>query len=91
MHAGIPPSPRSRPPGPGTPQPGIPPDQAPPRADTPLGLGTPPRQMATVADGAHPTGMHSCWHFCLTSNENKLEIFPNQIDLNTHLNTSRAY
>ena len=27
-----------------------------PRADTPL-----PQQTATVADGAHPTGMHSCY------------------------------
>ena len=45
-----------QPPGPGTPQ-----DQAPP-----LGPGTPhpgpgtPQQTATVADGTHPTGMHSC-------------------------------
>ena len=30
------------------------PRQTPPRADTP------PQQMATAADGTHPTGMHSC-------------------------------
>ena len=23
-----------------------------------------PQQMATVADGTHPTGMHSCFHCC---------------------------
>ena len=28
--------------------------------DTPPGPGTPPRLTATVADGTHPTGMHSC-------------------------------
>ena len=22
---------------------------------------TPPGEMATAADGTHPTGMHSCW------------------------------
>ena len=38
-----------------------------PRADTPPGQTpqtrqTPPQQMATAADGTHPTGMHSCLH-----------------------------
>ena len=42
-----------------------PPDrQALPWADTPLGryppLGRHPSEMATAADGMHPTGMHSC-------------------------------
>ena len=38
-----------------------------PQAGTPPGPGTPPRtryppqQTATVADGMHPTGMHSCF------------------------------
>ena len=31
----------------------------PPRPGTP-GPGTPPQQTTTVADGTHPTGMHSC-------------------------------
>ena len=37
-----------------------------PQADTPLGQTPPgqkpppPQQTATAADGAHPTGMHSC-------------------------------
>ena len=40
-----------------------PPEQTPPlyrhpRADTPP---HPPGQMATAADGTHPTGMHSCY------------------------------
>ena len=44
----------------------------PPRAGTPLGAGTPKQappgpgtpvgaEMATAADGTHPTGMHSCY------------------------------
>ena len=50
-------------PGAGTPLGSTPPPRSSPRprADTPhppLGAGTPP-QMAAVADGAHPTGMHS--------------------------------
>ena len=32
-----------------------------PRADTPQ-TDTHPQQMATVADGTHPTGMHSCFN-----------------------------
>ena len=40
-----------RPPGAGTPQNRHPPEQA-----------TPSKQTATVADGTHPTGMHSCFH-----------------------------
>ena len=28
-----------------------------------LGETLPPLQMATVADGTHPTGMHSCFEF----------------------------
>ena len=43
-----PPGTRHHHPGAGTPQ------------RTPLGPGT-PQQMATVADGTHPTGMHSCF------------------------------
>ena len=38
----------------------------PPEADTPPVAGTPPQQTATVADGTHPTGMHSrclCFSF----------------------------
>ena len=31
-----------------------------PWADTPLGRQPPPPETATVADGTHPTGMHSC-------------------------------
>ena len=36
----------------------IPPGQTPPQADTPGQTYTP--KTATVADGTHPTGMHSC-------------------------------
>ena len=36
-----------------------PPNQTPSQADTPLGRH-PPRQTATVADGTHPIGKHSC-------------------------------
>ena len=41
-------------------------DRQPPWADTPLGrhspwADTPPQQTATVVDGTHPTGMHSCF------------------------------
>ena len=33
-----------------------------PRADTtPRADNPPPRQMATAADGTHPTGLHSCF------------------------------
>ena len=35
-------------------------EQAPPGADTP-GSRHPTPETATVADGMHPTGMHSCW------------------------------
>ena len=53
------------PPGPSTPHwdqvhppgPGIPPGTR----YTPQGTGTPPRETATVADGTHPTRMHSCY------------------------------
>ena len=31
------------------------------------------------------------WHFCVTSNGNKLEIVANQINLNTNLDLSRAH
>ena len=41
--------------GAGTPQNRHPPEQA-----------TPPQQTATVADGTHPTGMHSCFHNIIT-------------------------
>ena len=34
-----------------------------PPADTPLpGRQPPPPEMATAADGTHPTGMHSCFY-----------------------------
>ena len=61
VHAGIPPPggrpPQSRhpPPRPGTPQIRHPSRSRPPRDWAPL-----PQQTATVADGTHPTGMHSC-------------------------------
>ena len=49
--------PRSRhPPRADTPQ-----KQTPPEADTPPRADPPPRDMATAADGTHPTGMHSCF------------------------------
>ena len=57
------------------PGPGIPRDQTPlpPGPDTtplpeqaPPGAGT-PQQTATVADGTHPTGMHSCYRNCVSS------------------------
>ena len=81
VHTGIPP--RSRYPleqtppqsthTPGTrhpPGPEAPWDQAPPCQDqAPPGPGT-PQQTATVADGMHPTGMHSCLiEFLLPANE----------------------
>ena len=37
-----------------------PPDQTPPNRHPPKGRHT-PRQMATVVDGTHPTGMHTCF------------------------------
>ena len=45
-----------------TPPEQTPPEQTPPRADTPSGADIPPLpgDMATAADGTHPTGMHSC-------------------------------
>ena len=54
VHAGIP----HPPPGPGTPRPGpgTHRDQTPPGTRHP----SPCQQTATVADGTHPTGMHSC-------------------------------
>ena len=67
VHAGIPPPP----PGAGTPLgAGTPQSRHPRRAGTPQSRppGTrhppsrhPPQQTATVADGTHPTGMHSCF------------------------------
>ena len=65
-----PPGPET-PPGPGTlplPADTLPPGPGTPRSRHPLGPGTPPpptQQTATVADGTHPTGMHSCYdkHF----------------------------
>ena len=65
VHAGIPPPPWEQTPplgvanphyGPGTPWEQTPPGPGTRRAD-------PPRQTATVADGTHPTGMHSCLVF----------------------------
>ena len=37
-----------------------------PGSGTPLGPGTPPQKTTTVADGTHPTGMHSCLWFIFT-------------------------
>ena len=76
VHAGIPPlqeQPSALPLGAGTPAPQeqTPPrsrhprEQVPPRADTPQIRHTSP-QTATVADGTHPTGMHSCSQLCIT-------------------------
>ena len=43
-----------------------------PGADTPPAAGTPPlpEQTATVADGTHTTGMHSCSLMCFTGSSN---------------------
>ena len=45
----------------------------PPRTGTPLGAGTPHSrhhpQMATVADGTHPTAMHSCMQYLPPANK----------------------
>ena len=62
VYAGIPHSPSPGPPGPGTPPPGP---------------GTPPEeQTTTVADGTHPTGMHSCYCKLNTSEDsNECELF----------------
>ena len=49
-------------PGPGTPR-----EQTPPRTRHP------PRETATVADGTHPTGMHSCFKMWLL---NKFFVSP---------------
>ena len=66
MVAGSPPGPGAppgqvHPPGPGTPPGRYTPlgPGAPPGRYTPPGPGTLPRETATVADGTHPTGMHS--------------------------------
>ena len=51
------------PPGADPPRPGTPWEQTPPRPGTPpprADTTIPLRQTATVADGTHPTGMHSC-------------------------------
>ena len=45
---------------PGTPQAQAPQGQAPPGTRHPPGPDTPLQQTATVMDGTHPTGMHSC-------------------------------
>ena len=50
--------PRTRPPGTRRPR-----DQTPPRTRHS------PHQMATAADGTHPTGMHSCYFFISDINE----------------------
>ena len=42
-----------------------PPSQTPPPGQTPPGQTPPPQQMATAADGMHPTGMHSCCRILL--------------------------
>ena len=73
VHAGIPPSweeagtapPDQAPPGAGTLPGADSPGQGTPRKQTPytrhpLEAGTTPPETATVADGTHPTGMHSC-------------------------------
>ena len=72
-----PPGPMADPPGPKADTPGTKskhPSPAPepkadppgPKADTP-----PPRQMATAADGTHPTGMHSCYRDGLLVNNHR--------------------
>ena len=68
VHAGIPPPRTRHPPGPDPPRTRQPPGPDPPRTghpppgtSPPPGAGTPPQQMATIADGTHPTGMHSCY------------------------------
>ena len=60
VHAGIPHLPRADPRDQAIPSPEqTPPTRHPPGADTP-GTRHPHQRMATVADGTHPTGMHSC-------------------------------
>ena len=72
VHAGIPPPQEQTPPGTRHP-PGadtLPPppreeqtppwEQTPPRSTPPRNRHPLPRETATVADGTHPTGMHSC-------------------------------
>ena len=60
VHAGISPPPGGRHRGSASVHAGIPPPgQTPPGADTPRNRHT-LKQTATVADGAHPTGIHSC-------------------------------
>ena len=49
------------PPGPGSPQSRPPLGADTPREQTPLPRPGTPRQTTTVADGTHPTGMHSCY------------------------------
>ena len=41
-------------------------------------------QTATVADGTHPTGMHSCI-LCITSIVDKMEIVANEINSNKYI------
>ena len=65
---GTPPWDQVHPPGPGTP-PGtryntLKTRYTPRPGTPPLGPGTPPRETVTVADGTHPTGMHSCSQLC---------------------------
>ena len=77
VHAGISPPPPAKeqtppeqaPPGAGTPLEQTPPwEQTPPGSRHPPQEQTPPpQQTATVADGTHPTGMHSCWYDILTT------------------------
>ena len=60
VHAEIPPAGAATPPGADIPPRSRQPlEQTPPRADSPLRADT-PTKTATVAEGTHPTGMHSC-------------------------------
>ena len=56
------------------------------------GPGTPPQQTATVADGTHPTGMHSCSIKC-SRFRMSFDFFVNNQQLKNYIsvNTYLAY
>ena len=59
---------------------GYPPEQAPPREQTP------PQQTASIADGTHPTGMHSCLSVSVSASvyipsKNEAHFIPKPISL----------
>ena len=68
-----------------------PPGTTHPPEQTPPGTRHPPFAQCMLGDtvkqagGMHPTGMQSC---CTTSNENKLEVFANEINFNADLHLS---